>query len=517
MKRNSRLYNSLLNVGTTAVVTLLSMILSMVVRSALNRSLGTDYVGLNGVLTSVISSLSIADLGVDSVFVYLLYKPMADHDREEIDKLMVLFKRVYLIIGSFFLLLGIACIPFLKYLVGHQAMSFPHVRLIFFIFLLNTGLSYFFAAYRIILNADQHYYIIARVTFIITVTTNLLQIAGLLFIKSFVLYSFLLLFNTVTTNLILGRLAIRRYGLRRLPKEHLRNLKFKNDKTVSTLVHNTIGGISNKLGGIFVNSSDNILLANFETLKIVGMYSNYLLVTNAVTSLLSKVLASLTATVGNLGAEGNERKNLDTFLKLTSMMNILVILCVIPMALFFGAFVNLWVGGNNILPELATMLIVINCMLSVARYPALTFIDAFGLQWIQRWKSIVESAVNIGVALFLLIVFKMGLVGVLLGTLCSNLLVVNWYEPYLVLREACGRHYREFIQQLIPAVVLFVLALAFSAAILHSGILGVSVWKSLAMIAVAELCLLAAILVFLRKNSGVQFIFRIFRRFTSKN
>lgn len=55
------------------------------------------------------------------------------------------------------------------------------------------------------------------------------------------------------------------------------------------------------------------MLANFETLRIVGMYSNYLMITNGVSSLLSKMIASVTAIVGNLGSEGNEEKNLTTF------------------------------------------------------------------------------------------------------------------------------------------------------------------------------------------------------------
>lgn len=89
------------------------------------------------------------------------------------------------------------------------------------------------------------------------------------------------------------------------------------------------------------------MLANFETLRIVGMYSNYLMITNGVSSLLSKMIASVTASVGNLGSEGNEGKNLTTFVKLTTIINFLVIMAVIPMSLFFGTFINIWVGGKT--------------------------------------------------------------------------------------------------------------------------------------------------------------------------
>lgn len=478
------------------------MVLSMIVRAFLNRNLGTSYVGLNGVLTSVITSLSIADLGVDSVFIYLLYKPMAENDSNEILNLMALFKKIYICIGSVFLILGCLCIPFLKYLVGAQAMLVPHIYLIFFLFLLNTGLSYFFAAYRIILNADQKYYVIARITFIVTFLTNVVQILGLLVFKNFILYVTLLLFNTIITNIVIGWISIKRYKLGKLRQKKFSKLQFKNNDTVSTLTHNAIGGISNKLGIIIVNSSDNILLANFETLKIVGMYSNYLLVTNGVTSLLSKAIASITASIGNLGVEGKADRNLSVFIKLTLILNFLVVMAVIPMSLFFSVFINIWVGRENILTELATILIVANCLLSVIRYPALTFIDAFGLQWIQRWKSIVESAVNIIVSFILLYFFKLGLVGVLLGTLASNLLVVNWYEPYLVLREACDRKYYEYLSIVSPMFLLFLVALVYSILMLKLNVIGLSFWRSIIIISISELLLLI-VLFFIYKDSSI--------------
>ena len=511
VKKNSRLYNSILNVGTTAIVTVFSMVLSMLVRAFLNRTLGTQYVGVNGVLSSIISSLSIADLGVDSVFVYLLYKPLAEKDSDEISKLMILFKHVYVWIGSIFMILGIACMPFLKYLVGHEAMKIPHIYLVFILFLLNTGLSYFFAAFRIILNADQKYYIIARITFIVSCTTNMIQILCLLIVDSFIVYVSLMLLNTIVINVIIGIISIKRYKLKKIANKKFKDIKFKNDNTISTLIHNTIGGISNKLGVIFVNSSDNILLANFETLKIVGMYSNYLLVTNGITSLLSKAIASITATIGNLGVESDETKNLSVFIRLNFLINTLVIFTVIPLSLFFGVFVDIWIGRAGVLSEFATILIVINCLLTVIRYPALTFIDAFGLQWIQRWKSIIESLVNIAVSLILLLFSKLGLIGVLLGTLASNIFVVNWYEPYLVLKKVCGKRYKRYLNEIFPQMLIFVGTLVYAMIILKSNIIDYDFGMSLKIILSSEVFLVLIYVVVFRKNKYVSFIIRTIR------
>ena len=69
------------------------------------------------------------------------------------------------------------------------------------------------------------------------------------------------------------------------------------------------------------------------------------------------------------------------------------------------------------------------------RKPSIMFIDAFGLQWIQKWKPVVESVVNLLASLFLVLVLHLGLLGVLLGTIFSTVTTVLWYEPYVVIRN----------------------------------------------------------------------------------
>ena len=518
-KRSSRLHNSIINIGTTGIVYVFTMAMAMLVRSFLNRILGQTYVGLNGVLTSVITSFSIADLGVDSVFVFLMYKPLAQRDSQEITNLMALFKRVYVIIGTIFLTVGIVAIPFLEYLIGKQAMGIPHIRLIYFLFLLNTGLSYFFAAFRIILNADQKFYVIARITFLVTMAINVLQMIFLLILKSFIMYALLLVISTVLINVIVGIVANQRYRLseRRLNRRAGKvKLHFKNKDTFGILIRNTIGGLSNKLGGIVVYASDNILLANFETLKVVGMYSNYILITQGISSLLSKVISSITASVGNLGAEDDKERNYSVYITLTFIINILTFLVLVPLLICFSVFIKLWVGKQNVLPTLPVILISINCILQLIRFPALTFIDAFGLQWKQKWKSVVEALVNIVVSLFLLWFFKLGLVGVLLGTLCSNLLVVNWYEPYVVLKEVGQKRYKEYISQVTPFILLFIIGILFSNYILESGWLGFSVIKTAFLVIVVEVIQLLLVVILFRKNSSMVYLIRVLQTYLNK-
>ena len=98
--------------------------------------------------------------------------------------------------------------------------------------------------------------------------------------------------------------------------------------------------------------------------------------------------------------------------------------------------IHFWLGHDYVLSQYIVLLIVINFILQISRQPALTFIDGYGLQWVQKWKSIIESALNIVFSLVALICFRSGLAGILLGTIGSTLLFVIWYEPFIVLTHA---------------------------------------------------------------------------------
>ena len=70
-----RTEKSIRNIVYGEVNVILTVLLSIVTRTALVRILGLSAVSLNGLFTEVISVLSLAELGVGSAITYNLYKP----------------------------------------------------------------------------------------------------------------------------------------------------------------------------------------------------------------------------------------------------------------------------------------------------------------------------------------------------------------------------------------------------------------------------------------------------------
>ena len=59
---HSRTRNSIFNVGTGFFNTIVKTILTFITRTIFIRILGETYLGLNGLLTNILSMLSIAEL-----------------------------------------------------------------------------------------------------------------------------------------------------------------------------------------------------------------------------------------------------------------------------------------------------------------------------------------------------------------------------------------------------------------------------------------------------------------------
>lgn len=272
------------NIITMFLTYVMTLGLSFIVRSIFINKLGSQYLGLSGVFSSILSVLSVSDLGLESVFAFLLYKPLAQNNQNQISNFIVIFRKIYTGVGIFIFVSGLCILPFLPNIIGSQGEGLEDVTLIYLIMLFNSAISYFFTYNRTILDANQKNYVITSVTFFANFVVSLLQIYYLYAISSMVGYVFLTLLATVTTNVVLTLYVFKEYPF--LKKIKTKSYISSSDK--KTLIQNTVGGISNKLGSIVVFASDNIILSMFVNLSTVGLYSNYTMILSSITGLIQK-------------------------------------------------------------------------------------------------------------------------------------------------------------------------------------------------------------------------------------
>lgn len=449
----SRTKSSILNFTCAMIGQILVMIVSFVSRMFFVRILGNEYLGLNGLFTNILTILTLAELGVGPAITYSLYKPLAQNDTKKCKMLMQFFKKIYIIIGISILLIGISLTPFLHIFIK-DIPNIPNINLIYILFLINTAISYFYSYKRNLIIADQNRYISAIYKYGFSVILNIAQIFYLIAYKNYIGFLVLQILATFLENYLISLKAEKMYPyLKEKDKIPL------DEESKQSISKNTRAMIMHKIGGIVSTSIDNIVLSSYVGLAAVGFYSNYYLIINAVNSIISQIFNSLTSSIGNYCASSSKLKQYELFKKIDFLNFWIICFSTTCLLSLFNPFISLWVGHDFLFPLSVVIILVINFYISGMRKSILTFRDAVGLFYNDRYKAIFEAIINIFSSIILVKYF--GVFGVFLGTFISYISTCIWIEPYVLFKNTFNKsailYFKNYFKKLLLAILIVVI------------------------------------------------------------
>lgn len=420
----SRKLNSAKNFATSWFSQACFVILRFAVRIVFVKTLGEEYLGISGLFVNILVMLQLADLGIGAAIGYSLYKPIAEHDIKKIKALMGFFRKVYITIGCVIMVLGSALTPFLHVFIKKMP-DIPNLQIIYLLFVLGTAETYFYSYKSTLLYADQKNYILTTVNLIVTFILNALQIVILYATRNYILYVCAQILITFIQNVIISKIADKRYPyLREKQKEKLDN------QSIRGILKYTGTMSLNKIGGVIVYSSDTMVISKFVGIIENGFYSNYVLITTAVSGVVNQAFSAIAASVGNLGVTESRKRKKEIF-DITFLINFLIYsFCSISILNLSNPFVQLCFGKKYVLDFSVVLIISVNFYVTGMRQAVDTFNTAFGLLWHNRYRPIAESLINLGLSIVL--VQYMGIFGVLLATLISVLTTGLWVDPYVL-------------------------------------------------------------------------------------
>ena len=437
----SRVKNSVRNSAYALTTQGIDTVLGFVVRTVFINQLSNAYLGLNGLFSDILTILSLAELGVGTAIIYSMFKPVAEHDHRKTAALLNLYKNIYVWVGIFVAIFGMCLTPFLDFFIS-DLPQIHELNIIYWLYLFNTSFSYFFIHKKSILIATQNMHIASVIQLIIRVVQSFGQIIVLVIFSNFLLYLCIQILGTFLSNFIISVYVDRKYpDLKQYRKEKL------DPGTKREISKNVLAMLMSKLSSAAVTSTDNILISKFVSTITLGLYSNYIIFTTIIRTIVTKIFESITGSVGNLLALDTKEKSYDIYRKLFFINFWMIGFCTAALFVLVNPFIELWIGGDYLLSKVVVFWICINSYMRFIRNVSLTYVDTYGLFWNFRWKSVVEALINFVFSLMFLIYFDMGISGVLLGTFTSNILTNFWYEPYVIYKEKFKRSVCEYFKQ----------------------------------------------------------------------
>ncbi|MCZ2492142.1 lipopolysaccharide biosynthesis protein [Dellaglioa carnosa] len=428
MNKNSRLKNSAINSVVAGSGQILNILLKFVVQTVFIRQLGAEYLGINGLFVNILSILSFAELGIGTAITFSLYKPLAEGDEKAISAVMNFFKKAYNYIGFFVAFFGLMIIPFLPIFLKNTQIPELSINIIYIMYLANSVASYFFTYKRSLLIADQKGYISVLNQLVFSVFQIVIQIIILFIYKSYIGYLLVQIICTVVSNIFISFKVNKTYKF--LSK--YKNIKINNQEK-NIIKKNTIGMMGSKIGGIVVNGTDNLIISGLVGVIWVGLYSNYFLIVNSVGLVLTQLVTSISASIGNLVVLEKSSIKKEKIYNQHNYVNFILILFSSSLLMtLLNPFIKVWIGEKYLLSTFTVITVVLNYVVAQSRQTSITFITSFGLFSKIGIKSIFEAAFNLIFSLGYVLYLNMGISGVLLGTMTSNILINVWFEPYVV-------------------------------------------------------------------------------------
>jgi O-antigen/teichoic acid export membrane protein len=430
-----RTRNSVKNISVAIFGQIFGILITFIARIVFVKTLPTEYLGINGLFTNILSILSLADLGISSAIVFSLYKPLADKDETKIKALMRFYSKAYKIVGVIVLLLGLLIYPFLDFIIKDK-QEINNIGIFYLLFLANSVISYFYAYKRTIIIADQKNYIATIYRYSCFFILNIVQIILLLLTKNFLFFLLAQITFTLVENVLVSKRADKLYPF-------IKNNHEKLDKETKGVILKNIWALSyHRVGGILVSSTDNIIISSMVGLYYVGLYSNYILITMAVSMVIGQIFASLASSVGNLNAVESKAKSFSIFNTIQFVNFWMLYFSSICLIVLLNPFISIWIGREYLLDFSTVLFIVINFFVTGMRKTVLIFKDSFGLFWHDRYKSIIEAIINLIASLILAKQF--GMVGVLIGTFISTMTTCFWVEPYVLYKHGFNKRIKEY-------------------------------------------------------------------------
>lgn len=449
-----RTKKSFLNIGSNLFIMIIKTILTFVTRTIFIYCLGEEALGLNGLFTNILSMLSLAELGVSTAINFSLYEPIAKNDNKKISKLMSFYRKTYTAIGLVIAIVGVVIIPFLKYLIN-DINSINDVYLIYILYLINTVSTYFISYKETLINADQKKYKLAGIEFVGLVVLNVLQMIFLILTRNFIVYLVIQFFTLFVQRIIINKYITKTYE----------NIDFHckekiEKKDLQIIIKNVKAMFFHKIGDYCINSTDNLIISSFINVATVGIYSNYLTVINLLNNFILIIYNGIGASLGNLVAtESNEKKE-DIFKKMNFIAFCIYGVCSVCLINLFNDFIKIWIGEKYCLGFYVVLVIGINFYLTGMRVPASTMKSSAGLFDVDKYTPIIQSIINLVVSIIL--VKKMGLIGVLIGTFISSITIPCWQRPYLiykyVLKRSSVRYFIEYFKYILILIICTILS-----------------------------------------------------------
>ena len=405
---------------------------------------GSAVNGLQLTIAQAITFLNICELAYSLAFRQLLYKPLAEGDREEV-------KNIYHGAVKIFRITGVVCLTLslITALIfpGLAESPFSYWQTVgtFLLLALPYGISYFLFGPNFVIMADQKEYRINIWIQTISILRMVFMVCAILMKMPFTVILVIEALNILCANTLSRLIALREYPW----------LKEKPQNTDDRSFQNKAGyAMIQRLSELATTQTDNIVISGFMGYVMSSVYGSYSYLTDNIGKITQTMVQSPMNSFGNLF---NDRRA-DSYGVFTEFFNFAtyvstIVACTIVIVM--PQFVPVWMNDPLYTASMSVCFFFgLNIFYMTMRQPVIIARDANGLYVNAKNNAWLLAGVKI--VLSVILVQKLGLLGVVLATSIAYWVVDFSYNPVLVYKNVfhlpAGDYYFMVVSRLAAAL-----------------------------------------------------------------
>lgn len=442
---------ALINIAANLILQFTAAISGLILPRFFIMGYGSAMNGMIVSVTQFISYLALVEAGVSAASIVGLYKPLAENDTLEVNRILSATKRFYYRSGIAYTALLVLLTVVYPMLVENQ-IDGTVTRLMIIILAASNLIDYLFMGkYKVLLMANQKGYVIMLAQAVGTVFNTVITIVLILNGCN------VLIVKLMATFIYVLRFIIVYFYV----KKHYSHINFNEKNPNYKAIGQRWAALLHQITGVIVNNTSVVVMTVFlgaKALVEVSVYGVYNMIAHALSLLVGSFNSGLQSGFGELLSKG-DRKALDkAYSNYEYLTYIVVFWAYTCMALLIMPFIELYTSQFTdavyVRGEIAFMFVLVGIAQNI-RIPSITLICAAGHYKETRMRAIIEVIIIVSVSLIL--VKPLGMLGVLIGSFCSFLyrgIDIVYYNTTRIMLGSWRRTLRRIIINLLVLIVL---------------------------------------------------------------
>ena len=441
---------SLINIITSIIPSFIIIIIAFVKFKYFINVYGDDLNGVVQLITQIYAYLTLAELGFGAATNIKLYKYFQENDERKITEVFNESKSLYFKSGMFIFISGILISFVLPFFIKNNTVDSYYITLIMLLYAVDFLADYLYGLpYRNLLIVNEKVYII---NIIKTTQQIIFKVIELILILNHVNLILIILLSVIAN--LIGSFLLVNITKRFYP--YLKLYKGR-DKTVAKPVKDIA---VNNLSDIVNEKTDSIIIANQMGLKDTSIYSMYNLIVNYIYMFILNFVTGVKASIGAIINNKNVSKeeSYSIFKQFLLTLNYISILCLIVFAVSASSFMSIFINKTYQVSFMVVLLFGIVLWVNVISKTFHVIIEVKG--YYKQIKNFALGQAIMNIVLSLIFVQKLGILGVLLATVLTNIFIIIPMKAKIAFNEfnqSSKYFYKLVIYSILPiTLILFI-------------------------------------------------------------